>query len=235
MKLFVLFAVFAASTSAFAIEGLKNESEVGVVLTSGNNEVSTISGKQASTYVSGLDTYSFTGRYLTSSNAGVQQALQWGLGLKYDRGLADDFSVFLGQILESNVFQNINQRYATDLGGKVIFYNAEKVFTWFVEGGYRFTRENYPSDFKNLNFLRVYTAAERFWNPNFSGKLGVEYLPNLTLWKAYQLNASASINAAVNSVFSVKTGFDFRYNNEPPAGARSNSDRIFTTALVAKF
>jgi putative salt-induced outer membrane protein YdiY len=41
--------------------------------------------------------------------------------------------------------------------------------------------------------------------------------------------------SAVNSVFSLKTGFDFRYNNEPPAGARSNSDRIFTTALVAKF
>lgn len=235
MKLFLFLLLLSTSTNAFAIDGLKNESEVGVVLTSGNNEVSTISGKQASTYVSGLDTYSFTGRYLTSSNSGVRQALQWGLGLKYDRGLADDFSVFLGQILESNIFQNINQRYATDLGGKVIFYNAEKEFTWFAEGGYRFTRENYPFGFKNLNFLRIYTAAERFWNPNFSGKLGVEYLPNLTLWKAYQLNASASINAAVNSVFSVKTGFDFRYNNEPPAGARSNSDRIFTTALVAKF
>ncbi len=235
MKLFVFLLLLSSGQNAFAIDGLKNESEVGVVLTSGNNEVSTISGKQASTYVSGLDTYSFTGRYLTSSNSGVQQALQWGLGLKYDRGLADDFSVFLGQILESNIFQNINQRYATDLGGKVIFYNAEKEFTWFAEGGYRFTRENYPFGFKNLNFLRIYTAAERFWNPNFSGKLGVEYLPNLSLWKAYQLNASASINAAVNSVFSVKTGFDFRYNNEPPAGARSNSDRIFTTALVAKF
>ncbi len=222
---------------AFADEArtLKNESEAGVVITSGNTDVSTLSFRQNTTIASGANSYLLNARYLRASNAGVEQALQWGFGLKYERAFSERFAIFLAQLVEGNIYQNIFQRYATDLGGKYFFQKREKDLVWFAEGGYRFTRENYPASFKNLNFLRIYTEVEKYLGETMSAKLWLEYLPNLTFWKAYQFNGSVSLNTAVSGIFSLKNGFEFRYNNEPPAGAKSASDRVFTTSLVAKF
>ncbi len=35
---------------------------------------------------------------------------------------------------------------------KYFFQKTEKDLVWFFEGGYRFSRENYLSGFKNMNF-----------------------------------------------------------------------------------
>jgi putative salt-induced outer membrane protein len=229
--------IIAAATLANADEArsFKNESEAGNVITGGKTEVSTLSFKEGSTYTAGLDSVTFNARYLRSSNEGVEQALQWGLGLKYNHQFTEMFGWFLGQLVESNIYQKIFQRYATDVGAKQFFSRKENELIWFAEAGYRFTRENYFDSFKNLNFLRIYTEIEKFFAKTVSGKFWFEYLPNITEWKAYQFNASISMNASLSEVFSVKSGFDLRYNNEAPVGAKSSSDRIFTTSLVAKF
>ena len=234
----LLLLSFGFSFTSFADEGksgFKNSSEAGIVLTGGNTDVSTLNFKEDSVYAADSNSYSLNGRYLRSANAGIEQALQWGLGLKYERTLSPRFGIFLGELAESNIYQGIFQRYSTDIGGKYFFYQKEKELIWLTEDGYRFTRENYFVSFKNINFLRLYTELEKFWTATLSGKLTIEYLPNITEWKAYQFNSSISINTALSTLFSLKTGFDLRYNNEPPVGAKANSDRVFTTSLVAKF
>lgn len=235
--LFTFLFVLSIYASSFADETrtIKNESEMGIVITGGNTDVSTLSFKQNSTLSNGANSYLLNARYLRSSNAGVEQALQWGFGLRFERSLSDRFSVFIGQLVESNIYQNIAQRYATDIGGKQFFHKVEKDLVWFLEAGYRFTRENYLSSFKNMNFLRLYTEVEKYFGETMSGKLSLEYLPNITAWKAYQFNGAVSLNTAISSIFSLKNGFEIRYNNDAPAGVKSASDRIFTTSLVAKF
>lgn len=236
MKYIILFAILFGFTS-FAEEGrtIKNESEAGIVIASGNTDISTLSAKQSTTLTSAPNSYLFNARFLRSSNAGTELALQWGLGLKFEHAMTDNLSFFIGQLVESNIYQNIFQRYATDMGAKYFFIKKEKELTWFTEGGYRFTRENYANGFKNLNFLRLYSEVERYFSETMSGKLWFEYLPNLNIWKAYQMNAAASLNTAISGIFSLKNAFELRYNNEAPAGAKSPIDRIFTTSLVAKF
>ena len=140
----------------------------------------------------------------------------------------------MGQLIESNVYQFILQRYSTDLGAKYFFYKEKKI-NWFAEVGYRFMRENYPSTFENQNFGRLFSEIEKEWTSAAVLKFNVEYLPNFTRWKGYQLNSGISLTSAFSETFSFKSGFDFRYYNEPPVGARSNVDRLLTTALVAKF
>jgi len=233
--LFILSLLLATAASADETRTVKNESEAGMVITGGNSDISTVSFKQNSTITNGPNSYNFNARYLNSSNAGVEQALQWGLGLKYDHAFTENYGFFIGQLVEGNIYQKIFQRYSTDAGVKYVFHKAEKDFVWFAEGGYRFTRENYIASYKNLNFLRIYTELEKYFAETVSGKLWIEYLPNLSFWKAYQLNANLSLNTAISSIFSLKNGYEVRYNNEPPAGTKSNSDRVFTTSLVAKF
>ena len=231
----VLALLWGTSTFAEETSTVKNESEAGVVITSGNTEISTLNAKQATTLTGGPNSYLLSARYLRSSNIGVEQALQWGFGLKYNHAFTERYGFFIGQSVEGDIYQKIFQRYSTDLGGKYFFHKTEKKIIWFAEGGYRFTRENYLSSFKNLNFLRLYTEVEKYFTETMSGKLWVEYLPNITEWKAYQFNGNISLNTVISSVFSLKNAFELRYNDEPPQGAKSASDRIFTTALVAKF
>ncbi|MBS1959433.1 MAG: DUF481 domain-containing protein [Bdellovibrionales bacterium] len=229
--------LFATGARAEDKNGLKNESEAGIVITGGNAQTSTMSLKQTSTLVEDLNTYKFTANYLRTSTAGNETALQWGLGVRYERGLSDSFSLFLGQLLESNIYQNIQQRYATDFGGKYIWRDLE-TFKWNSELGYRFARENYvtakPDAFKNINFIRLYNEVQYFFSKTVSTKWWFEFLPNITDSDAYQFNTELSLTAALSDVFSVKSGYLIKYNNKPEGGVLK-TDSTFTTALVAKF
>lgn len=234
LSVLTLFSVPALAATSETPSGLKNESEAGIVLTSGNTETATVSLKQSSAYLSGLNTYKFGASYLRTSNRGNEQALIWGLGLRYERALSDDWSLYLGQLAEGNKYQNILQRYATDVGGKYVFRNLEE-FKWIGELGYRFARENYtgaPS--QNIHFARFYSEAQYLLSPSVVAKLWAELLPNLKEMDAFQFNTEASLSATLSDLFSLKTAYLLRLNNEPPANA-AKTDKVFTTSLVAKF
>ena len=104
MKKIILFIIlFTSGSHADEVRSFKNESEAGIVITGGNTEVSTVSLKQGNVFGLGNNSFSFNARYLHSSNAGIEQALQWGLGLKAEHLLNSNFSLFVGQILEMEV------------------------------------------------------------------------------------------------------------------------------------
>ncbi len=214
-------------------DGLYNESGAGIVVTGGNTETQTISLSQKSDLVDGVNAYKFFANFLRASNRGVEQAKTWGIGARYERGLSDNYSLYLGQLVESNIYQNILQRYATDFGMKHVWRNLEKL-KWFSELGYRFTRENIPSGHRNLNFARVYNEVEYLFSKTVSTKWWFEVLPNITDMDGYQYNTELSLSATLSDVFSVKSGYLIRYYNTPPVPAKT-TDTIFTTALVAKF
>ncbi len=233
--LLIVFLIPWVALGASVETVFRNESELGYVLTSGNTDVASLSAKQHNRWEGSDNAFHFNARYLRSSNQGIEQSLFWSAGFKYERLFSSLISGYLGQLVESNIYQKINQRYASDAGVKLNFYKREKDLIWFAEAGYRFARENYPSNFQDLQFMRIYSEIENYWIESVSGKLNFEYLPNLTRWKGYQINSALSLSAALSVYFSLKTSYEFRFNNEPPAGTVSNSDRVLITAFVAKF
>jgi hypothetical protein len=140
----------------------------------------------------------------------------------------------MGQKVESDKYQSINQRYSSDLGGKY-FIKKDQGISWFAEAGYRFTRENYPYGFKNLNFARLYHEIEDNYGNGLTLRWWFEYLPNITAWKAYQFNTELSVAMMLSEYFSLKTGYLIRYYNEPPVGVAKTTDTTLLTSLVAKF
>lgn len=226
--------VFLFSGAAFA--EFKNESEAGVVITSGNSRTNTYNAKTITQYLFDKNTLRLEASYLQAKQSGVLSAENWLLGLRYERELSEKLSVFLGQSVESDPFAGFLQRYNSDLGAKYYLYKLEKNFVWFAEGGYRFTRENSTGGVhQNFQKARFYTEAEKFWSEATSTKLWVEYIPNFTVSQAWLLNGEASVASALNSTFSVKTAYLVRYNNRPPVAKADKTDTTFTTALVAKF
>lgn len=227
-------AVLSLVTSANAEDGWKNESQVGVVTTSGNTETTTLSAAQSTKYEFTKNVFSITGSYLYQKSGAVISAKAWSLGVRYERELTERFSLFAAEMVQGDRFKDLRQSYNTDLGAKYSFMKTDTL-TWFGEGGYRFTRQNTSKAQLNLHFARLYTEIEKKWNESVSSKYWIEVLPNFTDSADWQANTELSLSAALSSLFSVKTGYLLKFDHLPNAVGLKPADKVFTTSLVAKF
>jgi putative salt-induced outer membrane protein len=234
--LLALASLFAGS--AFAedppVDGWKTESRAGVVLTSGNTDTSTLNFGDETTYRFAENLVKLKALYLYQKSAGVISGKSWSLGLRYERILTERLNVFLGETIEGDRFAGVNQRYSTDLGAKYSLVK-EDALTWFAELGYRYTKENLLLVQRKLHYARAYTEIEKKFSPTVSGKYWLEYLPNFTRSTDWQLNTELSLSAAISSIFSVQSAYLLKYDHELNAPGLVNTDKIFTTSLVAKF
>lgn len=230
----MVLGVFLGNVAVADEQALKNESEAGVVIVSGNSESESYSAKHTSTYTWVENLLRFNARYLRTTSFSVESAKQWALGLRYERKLSEKFSVFIGQNVESNFYSGVLQKYNTDLGGKYFFFNREKDLIWLGEGGYRYTVENKTRTIsQNFHYARVFTEFVKYFSDGVYGKLWIEYLPNFTVSDDWQMNGEASVSAMISQVFSLKTSYLLNYDNLPNTG--KTTDTTFTTALVATF
>lgn len=226
------------SLSAFAADptpdGWKNESQAGVVDASGNTNTSLLSAAEIASYQFSQNLVKFTGAYLSQKNSGVVSGKSWNLGLRYERILNEKFSIFAGESVEGDRFSGILQRYNSDVGGKYTLVKNDEL-SWFTEVGYRYTKENLILISRKLNYARVYTEIEKKFSPTVSAKYWIEYLPNFTDSIDWQMNTELSLSAAISSIFSVKSAYLIRFDNEVNAPGLVKTDKTFTTSLVAKF
>lgn len=211
-----------------------NESEAGVVLSTGNSNIRAFNFKQMNAYEWTGNVLKFEGRYLGSSNSGTENARFLTLGLRYERLLVDRFSLFAAETYQSDIFAGYDRRFNTDLGVKYLLIK-ETDTDWFVEAGYRHIAEKLVSGTtSNRSNLRVYTEAMHKLQKNISLKLWVEYIQSVESTKDLLLNSEISASVLLSEVFSLKLGYLLRFNNNPLA-PKQRADTTFTTALVAKF
>ena len=236
MKLFLALSATICCVSLAHAEDftLKNESEAGIVITSGNSKSQSFNLKQASSGEWEQNTVKLTAGYLKTTSGNVASALQWNLGLRYERAFSDVVSGFVAQSVESDLFAGKLQRYNTDVGAKYAISKSEE-FTWFAELGYRYAQENLTTGANTTqNYARAYTEATRHFNKTVALKYWIEFLPNFTVSQDWQLNTELSLSAALSTVFSVKSAYLLKVDQLPPTG-KEKADSTFTTALVAKF
>lgn len=229
-----------SSLTAFAQDGLKNESEFSSALVSGNSNTETYGIKQLSTYAWELNTVKGTGRYVQGRTSGVESVKAWDAGVRYERGLSDYWSAFVAHTIESDIYAGYVQRNSTDIGGKY-FFTKNDTTNFFAEAGYRYQHNEYTvqrAGVRNYqNGARLYSEISHAFNASVSGKLWAEYIPNFTDSDAYFINGEPSVTAILSSVFSLKTSYLIKYQNPNIAnrGIRAYTDTTFMTSLVAKF
>lgn len=235
LTLFILLAAVVSTASANTEVGFKNESEAGVVVTSGNAPTQSYNFKQQNAYGWDKNTLKLNGRFLKTIANQLESARNWAVALRFERGFGESWSLFAGQELQSDVFAGIDQRYNTDLGGKYLITKSDAL-KWNAEAGYRYTNEfRVNNTVQRSQYGRVYSEAIYTFNPTVSAKYWLEYLPNFSFSNDWQLNTELSLSATLTEIFSVKTGYLVRYDNQINVGATKTTDTTFTTALVAKF
>jgi len=219
-----------------------NESQAAVVQTTGNSESESYSAKQLSSYTKTDNTYKAFASYLRTAaeNATTKKneetALKWDAGARYERALSTHWSAFAGYLVESDRYAGYMQRHNTDLGGKYIIVKEEK-YDVLTEAGYRYVHQNNvnsTNENTHYNSIRTYLEGNYRFNATNSGKLWVEYLPNLDVSKDYLINWEASVSSALSTMFSLKVAYLSKTDNDPVLG-KEETDTTLTTALVAKF
>ncbi|MEO5970901.1 MAG: DUF481 domain-containing protein [Bdellovibrionia bacterium] len=229
----LIFCQFATAEEPKKTLGFHDESEMGIVLLSGNANSQSYNLKQTNHYSWGRNILKFEWKYLNSSTEGTEIARSWLLGTRFEREINGHFGLYLGQNLESDIFAGYVQRYNTDIGGKYTIIE-NKVLNWNGEVGYRFTVENGRTGQVKQNYLRLYTMVHQNWTETFSTLISIELLPNLDFFD-YQFNSEVSAYVAINKVFAIKTGYLLKYRKIPVFPATISTDVQYTTALVAKF
>ncbi len=214
-----------------------HESELGLILSGGNSDTKTLNAKQKTDYKWTKNTVIFKAAYLYGKSSGVESANGWSLGLRYDRSISTDFTVFLGDSYESDKYAGFDKRNNIDLGGKYYFLNTSKEKYVFSELGYRFTSETATgaTSAASKSFLRVYSEASMKLTESATAKVWFEYLPSLSESGDYLFNFEPSIAVTLDGNFALKAAYLGKYDAIPSASGIKKYDYIYSTALVAKF
>lgn len=271
----IFLAVILLSSAAFAEDrepGLYNQSELGYVVTGGNAESETTSVKQKSEYLWLNDKIRFTGHYIqasglvdtptpTAPNAQSNRttAENWSAALRYDRVITPKwFNAYLGYGWRGDRFQGVSEGQDIDFGGTYFTAN-KKEFKHFFELGYRYTREFYTADprdvaiangedpttacsgvgqcrYPEFHYIRIFTQADYAYSKTFTMGLWFEYLPSITNFSEDQrINFSPYITSVLTDIFSLKVAYESRYRFKAAIPGNEYTDFTFTTSLLANF
>ncbi len=213
-----------------------NKTEGGLVITSGNSRTQSIQGKHLSVYHWEKNDLSLKSSFLKGKSDGILNAKKWDASLRYERTFTEFFSGFLSQGVESDRFAGYQQRFNSDVGPKYFIVKAENEWNWFVEGGYRYSRERRTNSSKsNSTKGRVFTEVSKKWSLGSSSKLWMEYIPNFSNSTDWLFNSEFSTEAAIGSILSLRVAYLLKYDNQPNSTNKKKADSTLTTSLVASY
>ncbi len=229
----VALLLLSAITSSYG--EFYNDSEVSVLVTGGNSLVEVYNAKTKNVYKANSQLYKFGGHYTLGSSDNEISTRNWDLNVRFEKILNERYSIFIGEILEGDKFTGIYTRYNTDLG-MIYHIIKKKNIIWFLEAGYRFTREKVISTkTRSESKARLYSEVSKRFKPGLWGKFWLEYIPNLTDSDDWLLNFEGSLSVAMSTNFALKLAYVGNYDDRPAVTGDKKFDYLYTFGLLAKF
>jgi putative salt-induced outer membrane protein len=216
-----------------------NQSELSIISTGGNSDLSTYNAKTVSKYVSGNNDYQLGGHLTKGKNGTVDSASNWDINARYGRKISDTIGAFFSSQYENDTFAGIAYRHNNDLGASYVITKTKKTNA-SAELGYRNRTQKsilaqVGQDQKVTDHqARLYSEVSRQNTDSFFTKMWLEYLPNFSESNDWQINVEPSLNFAMNANFSLKVGYLYKYDNQPADGSK-RYDTTYSTTLIAKF
>ncbi|MDH4468108.1 MAG: DUF481 domain-containing protein [Bacteriovoracaceae bacterium] len=203
-------------------------------------------GKHSTSLDHGLNKYKFNGEYFYGKTGEQLTARNWLAGLRYDRSLEKDWSVFFGENVEGNKFLSYSIRSNTDLGSKYFLEsrdNDQDLKYVFVEGGYRLTYEDRVSQAGSTFTAnstshkgRAASEASYLWTESFSTKFSIEYLKTFGNDHRRQVNAELGAINKLSKVLSFKASYLYNYDSSlRDQGFAYNASKTLAVSLVANY
>ncbi|MDD2557999.1 MAG: DUF481 domain-containing protein [Desulfuromonas sp.] len=211
------------------------EAELSYVNTSGNSEVTTLSAKSKVTY---KFTDKISGRWkfqaLNGKSDGQRDAEAYSTELRGDYAPTERFYNYVAANWLTDRFAKIDYRYTYGAGSGYKFLTGPAHFL-LAEAGLTYTVEKLIDD-SNDEYLggRLYTEYVYQITKDTKFSQSLEALLDFERMRNYMLNSETALITAINSIFSFKTSYIVKYDNEPARNS-DNTDTILAAALVANF
>lgn len=210
-----------------------DEAELSYVKSSGNSQLETLAArnlfklKHDDNWQSSLKLAALNGQ-----SDGTRTSESYKAELRSDYVLSRrSYALIIGGWLKDS-FAGIEARYNLGPGlGYKWLTGARHVFN--NEVGLEYVHEKNTDDTRN-DFLRGRLFA--LYEYNFSKKnrfsQSLEYLYDFDVSSNYNINSVSAITSALNSYWSLKAGYEIKYDNRPTPSSLEKKDSITTIALV---
>ena len=234
------YSVMSLPGSLFSIssepkKGLAGKSELGLSFLQGNINTNQTLLSQEVSYRWTDETLQVLGEYFEQSSSGVLKGQRWRGSVRYERKVVFRLGTFAGESLEGNPFLGYQQRYSTDLGARYHLWKELKT-RGAVEAGYRYQIENRTDGIQADHSLgRLFFESSYTWDENANALFAIEYLPILSDFADWRMNAELGLELRLTSVLALKVTNGYRYANIPSGPGVTRLDRQLLTSLLASF
>jgi len=210
--------------------------DAGFASTSGNSEITTITGGQSFGYHTGSFLFSQAFDMLFNRTDGVTTAEAYKGNLRGARafGEAERLAVFLDLRGSRNEFAGIARRFEEALGVTYAVVKTDKDVV-ALEGAATLVQQRGTNGLDN-NFPAALLGANYVHNFSEAANLLVrgEYIPNLENSDDYRVIGEAKLAAPISGKIAITMSYLVRYDNEPEPGF-GTTDRFFTSGIQLAF
>lgn len=227
------------ATTSYAEENTQrrwhDEAELSYVDTSGNSEVTTLSVKNKFSY---QFSEKFSGRWkfqaLNGESDGQRDAESYSTELRGDYAPTQRLYNYLSANWLKDRFADIDHRYTFGAGSGYKFLTGPTHFL-VGEAGLTYTIEKLIND-SDTEYLggRLFTEYIYQISKDTKFSQSLEALFDFENSQNYMLNSETALITAINSIFSFKTSYVVKYDNEPAQNS-DDTDTVLAASLVANF
>ncbi|QDK46164.1 hypothetical protein DOM22_13825 [Bdellovibrio sp. ZAP7] len=209
------------------------ELDAGVLAVRGKNNTQSLNSNLDVQYDFGRNTLKVAGDFLNSSTEGVDSALHWTAGARYENEFIPASRVYLDYYSEADPFIGYVQRNNEGLGYQYAIHKDSTVF-WWAELGYLHSDTNIVRQGDVYeNKARFASGATWRFDKTWSLDGGLEYLFNLTYANEDLMSYEFALTNLINSKFAIRTAYIMRHMENPYQG--SSYQGTTTLSLVATF
>ncbi len=231
---FCLPLLAAAAAPAQEPKSWKDSAELSYVQTSGNSRTSTTAAKNLFNYDWRKAALELAASGLGTESKGTVTAEQYGASEKVSLKLDGKNYAFEKTAWNKDRFAGIRDRWDLSLGlGRRLLDSPDDKLSVEAGGGYIF-EDRLRAANQSFGTYRGYAKYARTLSPTASASQDLEYLGNLKDSKGYRMNAETALIASINSHFSLKASYLWKFVNSPTPGFKK-TDTTTSVAVIVNY
>lgn len=209
--------------------------DLGYVIAGGNTELQTLNlGEKVTFDPSGAWRFAQTAAWVYSESEDETTANLIGGELRGDYDFTTRLAAYGSVGYYRNTFAGISRRITEGAGLGYKAWLAPRD-TLVLEGGVNLFQERLTSDVTDdYVSARAAGAYTHLLSDKAHFRLGAQFLPDLSDFADYHLDANAELAAPLSANVAIKLGYLLRYQSEPAPGFEE-TDTIFTSGIQVTF
>jgi putative salt-induced outer membrane protein len=236
----VLAALIALLAAPLAAQGAPPDpwafrADLGYVVAGGNTDLQALNfGDKVTFDPAGALRFAQTGSWIYSKSEGETTANLIAGELRGDYDFTPRLSAYGFGGFYRNTFAGISRRLSegVGLGFKPVLAPKD---TLLVEGGVNLFQERQTSGFTDdYTTARLAGWYKHLLSDRAFVSLGTQFLPDLSDFGDYLLDANAELGAPLSANVAIKLGYLVRYQSEPAPGFE-DTDTVFTSGIQLTF